>query len=784
MQSPVVWALRKFGLVRTSQGIVSLSDAVHPALAESAWAFPVAYMPSESADLLQLPRIEKVESSQWDTALLLAEDLAISHAARGSLYGLAARNGRPAEVTLVCSLGGETVHWAREEVVATDDPARFEALSQLETPVVLVPNGFAQDMVEHWGLRSPDSAFSGRVDWTPAAEQVALVDIFPSFRGSGIDEELQAQASDSLVLVTTTDAGSVSSPAEIVVTDAVVYFLDSIPLPALVRQLVSDLGLSVDDGLVADLASEQSAAALADRRRAVSESPSVGERLIRAAGREQLLRLLPAEVVSSLGVAVDGELDDRTLGDVSLAVHGVEILDRIRPFMETNELAPPKRFDGSMVAQEFVAELDLPLELAGFEPRRYSHTYEVYGPTELSPLHPYQEYISERLQVALQDPKNNRGLLSLPTGAGKTRVAVQGLIEWMRERPAPCTVLWIAQTEELCEQAVQSWAQVWRATGTPDRLTIGRLWTRNEVQPTDDGYQVVVATMAKLGHVITALRYDWLSDAAAVLIDEAHSSTAPSYTAVLTWLGLDRLRASRPLIGLTATPFRGRSEQGTEQLINRYFKHRLDFGAFAGDPYEELQAMGVLARVNHQVLAGTRVELTDAELDHLTRLYRLPASVEERIGSDADRNSSIVQSIVDLDVTWTILVFAASVRQAEVLAALLSLAGVPARAISATTDRTARRHYIESFRASKIRVLTNYGVLTEGFDAPAVRAVYVGRPTFSPNLYQQMIGRGLRGELNGGKAECLIVDIADNIARYGGSFAFTEFESLWHRSDT
>ena len=57
--------------------------------------------------------------------------------------------------------------------------------------------------------------------------------------------------------------------------------------------------------------------------------------------------------------------------------------------------------------------------------------------------------------------------------------------------------------------------------------------------------------------------------------------------------------------------------------------------------------------------------------------------------------------------------------------------------------------------------------------------MYVGRPTFSPNLYQQMVGRGLRGPRNGGKEECLVVDVADNIVEYGGELAFRGFDYLW-----
>ena len=73
-------------------------------------------------------------------------------------------------------------------------------------------------------------------------------------------------------------------------------------------------------------------------------------------------------------------------------------------------------------------------------------------------------------------------------------------------------------------------------------------------------------------------------------------------------------------------------------------------------------------------------------------------------------------------------------------------------------------------------------MLTAGFDAPAVRAVYVARPTYSPVRYQQMIGRGLRGPLNGGKERCLIVNVADNLVQYGEALAFRQFEYLWSPS--
>ena len=179
------------------------------------------------------------------------------------------------------------------------------------------------------------------------------------------------------------------------------------------------------------------------------------------------------------------------------------------------------------------------------------------------------------------------------------------------------------------------------------------------------------------------------------------------------------------------------------------------------------------------MLQGADVELSQDELRHLKRMHRLPAHVEERIGLDIARNRLLVSEIGKLPRWSTALLFATSVEHAQTMAALLSLEGIPAKAISGNTQPGARRRYIEAFRQKELRVLTNYNVLTQGFDAPAVEAIFVARPTYSPNLYQQMIGRGLRGPVNGGTEECLIVNVEDNVVQYGEQLAFRDFEHLW-----
>ena len=96
------------------------------------------------------------------------------------------------------------------------------------------------------------------------------------------------------------------------------------------------------------------------------------------------------------------------------------------------------------------------------------------------------------------------------------------------------------------------------------------------------------------------------------------------------------------------------------------------------------------------------------------------------------------------------------------MAVLLRRRGRLAAGITAETRESTRRHLVDLFRRRNIQVLCNYGVLTTGFDAPQVRAVVVARPTASRVLYDQMIGRGMRGPAFGGTDQCLVIDVGDN----------------------
>jgi len=380
---------------------------------------------------------------------------------------------------------------------------------------------------------------------------------------------------------------------------------------------------------------------------------------------------------------------------------------------------------------------------------------------------------------------------------------VQALLEWVNSgeaRPGP--ILWVAQTDELCEQATQTFREVWSAIGTRGELSVGRLWAGNHVSEaaaSADRFagQVVVATISKLGveSVSGSSTYDWLREASVVVIDEAHQATVPAYTQFLHWAGTGvRGKDRRPLLGLTATPFRS-GEQATERLITRFGRRLIQIARPDDTPEDRwdvdahLREIGVLARATHRELEGVEITLDDEQV----RVMRgdgkalpsgwLPRDVEARIGENAARNRTIIAAVESLPETWPVLLFAASVRHAQALAALLTLRGIPSAAVSADTAPGARHHYIDRFKRGDLRVLTNFGVLTTGFDAPGVKAIFITRPTFSRGLYMQMVGRGLRGPLNGGKDRCLIVDVADNIERFDGTLAYKELAGFWERDD-
>jgi len=773
--NPALWQVRKHGVLATSLGLRQTALVVGPDLVAWSDVLPVADVDPVVAKQLELPN----SPAETNRAVWLD---ALRHAADPSALGRLLAFAGEGELTVPNELEIADRVVGRSEIVVCGPLDDAEAIVEQGREVAALDDDVtAAAVVERFGLRAAAELFTTEIKAVDPEEELLVRDLFPDLMGVLPDfSDLVIVPSAEVVRLRHGDDGTIAeSVGAIRDGDRLYVEAGGTDLETLLDVIDAEFELELDQTEREKVLQSRQRAAAPGIRSAVSKATSLAEKALAAIGREALARRVPTEVLQQVADRRDGQLDDQTVAEVALAVHGVDLLREHEADLRASGLQPPSVWAGSRSAREFVRDLGFGEEFAGFAGGLPDKELLVSGPPQLPDLHDFQRTAADNIRALVQRGEG-RGLLSLPTGAGKTRTAVQALVESMADGEILGPVLWVAQTEELCEQAVSAWAENWRAHGSRERLRVSRLWSGNEAAESDIAHQVVVATDAKLGVVIQRGdgSYDWLSKAGAVVIDEAHSAVSPAYTTILDWLGMGRNKNRVPIIGLSATPFRGTSEVETERLVKRFGGHRFD--DFESDPYPMLQDMGVLSNVRHRVLSGSNVELTAEELEHLKRTRRMPPSALERIGVDAERNQAILDSIASLPEDATVLLFATTVAHAELLAGLLSLDGIPAQAVSGRTPRGARRHYIERFRAGEIRVLTNYGVFTEGFDAPAVRAVYVARPTYSPNLYQQMIGRGLRGPLNGGKEECFIINVEDNLAEYGEQLAFTQFESLWN----
>jgi superfamily II DNA or RNA helicase len=784
--NPAVWFIRGEGLLETPLGPREPAGCVGPALRAGGLA-PAVTCSSEVAEALGLPQTwGEVDGEVFATVLERSLEAEVATALE--LYEqLVAEPEIEVPEKIRCWRHGSPEVAPPSEVAASSDPALTGLLTEGHNCVLPVSEESRKLFVDQWGLLDAADLVARRIAPAAVGERTLVTDAFPPLkkRLDLADRDLELQPCEEIRIVEEVLGGTKSREVEHVRDGNILFYEADVNDQGLLRIISMELGLGMgpDDisrviqGVATHLKNEQT--------KKVRKAKTDAERLLVLLGPERIEARLPVAVRKAYA-SIYGEPNELGLAELAMSVHGVDVLKVHKDDLEELGFVPPRNWGGSRKAREFVQSFSFPPQLAGFETENRPPTSVVEARPSIPALHDYQLKIVGEMRELFSRDKDNRAMLTLPTGAGKTRVAVEGVMDAISQGLlSRDLILWVAQSDELCEQAVQAWSELWRAADMEDQLTLSRLWTVNEAEPVTVGVHVVVATIDKLSAIqareTSEDDYGWIRDAGAVVVDEAHRSISKTYTQLFRWLSLDRNKFGAPLVGLSATPYRGRSKEETDRLVKRYGDRRLDHVLGADDHYPMLQEMKVISKVRHETLPGSDVELSPDQLDRLNKSGMLPTEAGITLGADTDRTARVIESITSQPDEWPILVFAPSVENAQALAGLLEHQGIPSAAISGETPAQARRWYVREFRRGNLRVLTNYGVFAEGFDAPSVRAVYITRPVFSPNSYQQMIGRGLRGPLNGGKEECLIVDVADNVVNFDESLAFVEFEHLWNK---
>lgn len=446
------------------------------------------------------------------------------------------------------------------------------------------------------------------------------------------------------------------------------------------------------------------------------------------------------------------------------------------------ELAKLRSRKGSRAEEQLFAFFGVAAEEAA--------PYEA-GPADTVPVVPgyglfeHQRDAVQRLSTAISKPPH-RAVLHMPTGAGKTRTTLNLIVDELR-RVEPSLVIWLAYSEELCEQTATEFTQAWNQLGNRP-VSLHRFWGDRQVDISEvrDGFLV-----AGLGKMYSSVRSEYgffskLADRTSlVVIDEAHQAIAETYRAVLELL-VDRHPKTR-LVGLTATPGRTWNDIDEDERLSEFFGRNKVGLRLPGydNPVQYLVENGYLADAQFApLLYDGGLELSARDLREIEESIDVPASILARLAEDEQRNLLIVTRLEQLVRRHSrILVFATTVEHALTLAVVLRARGLHADAVTGMTPRAERERLIRGFRGDvdDVRILCNYGVLTTGFDAPRTSAALIARPTKSLVLYSQMVGRATRGPKAGGNLTAEVVTIVDTaLPGFGDmSEAFTNWEDVW-----
>ena len=407
-------------------------------------------------------------------------------------------------------------------------------------------------------------------------------------------------------------------------------------------------------------------------------------------------------------------------------------------------------------------------EVTGSAPA--SEPCESYG-EPLKTLKIYQSKIFHDSMGLVTIPWS-RFIVKMPTGAGKTRTAMETVCHFLRdgEKEGFRQVLWIADREELCEQAVESIRHVWPHIGGRT-LNVYRLWGSRRHERFEN-LSFIVATYQTLRQ--TLRRNETNLEPDLIVTDEAHNVLAPTHSRTLERLMKNKTR----IMGLTATPVRG-DDRESKNLVDFFGDNILEIDSGEMNAIEYLQGHGYLSHcVPVSIPSNREYRLTAEERREIERDRDLPPGLLDKIARDDHRNLIIAEQLRGLHEDGKqVLYFAPSIEQSKFMCMIMMAIGAKAAHIDGSTPTQYRRDAIAKFRNGAIRMIFNFGVFTTGFDAPNIDVVFIARPTKSLVLHQQMIGRGMRGPAMGGTKQFLLYRIVDNMPEI--DLADEYFSDIW-----
>ena len=374
-------------------------------------------------------------------------------------------------------------------------------------------------------------------------------------------------------------------------------------------------------------------------------------------------------------------------------------------------------------------------DFVAYDPDEFSQRTELeysadlirLSPVELEPR-PFQERLLELLAISRQQG-HARNLLVSATGTGKTVIAA---VDYARLRSSldRDRLLFVAHRAEILEQSRDTFRHAMRDP------TFGEMWVGGRRPSRFENVFASVQSLAATGvGGIDPAHFD------VVIIDEFHHAAAPTYQAVL-----DRLQPVQ-LLGLTATPERA---DGLDVL--RYFDGRIAAELRIWDAIDQqylapFAYYGVHDGLDLRDVAWRRGSGYD--IDELTNVLTADHVWAHRVIDQVKRKVADPGRMRGLG-------FCVSVRHARFMAEMCNQAGLPSIAVWGDSPRDEREAALRDLAAGTVRVVFTVDLFNEGVDVPAVDTLLLLRPTDSPTLFLQQLGRGLRR--THGKTICTVLD--------------------------
>ena len=374
----------------------------------------------------------------------------------------------------------------------------------------------------------------------------------------------------------------------------------------------------------------------------------------------------------------------------------------------------------------------VPYERAQFveEQRRAGRTDTgprvILSPIELRP-EPFQSRLLELIEVARQQGRH-RNLLVAATGTGKTVMAALDYAT-LRLRLNRARLLFIAHRHEILDQSLSTFRYALRDP------SFGELWVGG-AHPTR--FEHVFASVQSLSAAdVNAFPADHFD---VVIVDEFHHAAAASYERVLNHL------APSELLGLTATP-----ERSDGLPVLHWFHDRIAAELRLWDAIEQQY-------LSPFVYYGIHDGQDLREIPwRRNRGYDTAALTNAYTSSDAW--ARLVVQEVDRHVetrTMRCLGFCVSIEHARFMAHHFNRHGIDSVAIWGDTPDVEREQALRDLATGDLRVLFSVDLFNEGVDLPDVDTVLMLRPTESPTLFLQQLGRGLRKAPD--KSHCTVLD--------------------------